>query len=295
MVDTIQMQHLFVPAFMTIIDNILIISSSDSDSSGNMLHLYKLPDVEYLYSASGKGRGPNEFYSFPMIVQTTHLDRLYLWGYTPLTIKEWSIKNDSLSLINTYILGKYENFNQLHIAQDSLFIYSAIPGDFSIKKYNINENKETGKISFKIDEHHQPYYSSNYGLVAANESVIVYAYRYKKQFDIYDILSLKLKKRITGNYDDKPINMDDFNSNVQYYTNIVAGEKYFYALYRGRPGKERTVNSDSIEVFDYDGNPICKYTFDICPQYFTIDESNNMLYGFSANFEDYILKCSLYP
>ena len=293
-VDTIPIQHLFSPAFMAAKKDMLIMTSNGADNSGNMLHLYRLPTLEYMYSNGSNGRGPNEFSSFPLIAQTTHMNRLYLWGYTPLTIKEWEIRNDSLSLNNTYTLNQYENFNQLHIAQDSLFIYSAIPGDFSIKKYNLDKHKKTGKIALKMDKESQPYYSPNYGLVAANESVIVYAYYYKKQFDIYDISSLRLKKRITGIYDDQHIDLDDFDSNVQHYTNIVAGEKYFYALYRGRPRKERTINSDVIEVFDYDGNPVVKYTFEICPQYFTIDESNNVLYGFSFDFEDYILRCSLY-
>ena len=293
LVDTIPIQHLFSPAFMAVVDDIFVVTSNGTDISGNMLHFYKLPDMEYLFSTSGKGRGPNEFVSFPMIAQSSKANRLYLWGYTPYTIKEWVIKDDSLSLVHTYETNKYENFNQLHIVQDSLFIYSAIPGDFSIKKYNLERKKETGKISFKIDEHRQPFYSSNYGLVAANESVILYAYWYKRQIDIFDIKTMRLIKRISGKYDKQQIDLDHFNSNVQYYVNIFSGEKFFYVIFRGRSHKDRTINSDILEIYDYEGSQIANISFNISPHYFAIDEANSMMYGFSLNFEDYLLKCSL--
>ena len=49
----------------------------------------------------------------------------------------------------------------------------------------------------------------------------------------------------------------------------------------------------NLKTFDYKGNPVSKYTFDICPQIFAIDETNNMLYGFSFKLEDYLLRCRL--
>ena len=291
-VDTIPMQRLFFPTFMTLAKDVLLVTSY---GSGDMLHFYNVPELTYLYSTSGQGKGPNEFQAFPMICKTYHLDnKLFLWGYTPLTIKEWEVKNNFLSLNRTYTLNQYEDFNQLHIAQDSLFIYKATSGNFSIiKKYNLIENKETGKIALKMDEHKQPSYSLNYGYIAVNDSLIVYIYYYRRQFDIYEISSINLVKQITGIYKQKPVDLNDFNSNVQHYANIVAGKKYFYALYLGIPRKDRTVNNDVIEVFDYEGNPIVRYTFNITPQIFVIDENNKMLYGFSYFYQDYLLRCNL--
>ena len=39
------------------------------------------------------------------------------------------------------------------------------------------------------------YLSDGDGVMAANDSVIIVAYHYKKQIDIYDVSTLKLKKR----------------------------------------------------------------------------------------------------
>jgi hypothetical protein len=277
---------------MTLTDEILTVTSYHS---GPMLHFYKTPTLKYLYSTGDKGQGPGEFQLFPMICQNTCSNKLYIWGYTPLSINGFVFHNDSLVLAESYTLKMYETFNQLHIIQDSIFIYSAIPSDFSIKKYDLKSNREVDEISFNLESHNQPFFSSNYGYVAANRSFIIYAYHYKKQIDIYDAVSMKLKKQIIDEYHYETPVFDDNDNNVQQYINIVAGNKYFYALYRGGSRKNSTVNSDVLEVFDYNGNPVSKYTFNICPQIFIIDENNHILYGYSSHFENHLLKCSLDP
>ena len=40
------------------------------------------------------------------------------------------------------------------------------------------------------------YLSDGDGVMAANDSVIIVAYHYKKQIDIYDVSTLKLKKQL---------------------------------------------------------------------------------------------------
>jgi hypothetical protein len=102
-----------------------------------------------------------------------------------------------------------------------------------------------------------------------------------------------LKKRIVDKYDYITPIIDDNDNNVVQYLRVVAGRKYFYALYRGGNQKNSTVNSDILEVFDYDGNPVSKYIFDICPQIFIIDEFHHILYGYSYHHEDYLLKYKL--
>lgn len=288
-VDTIPIQQIFAPTFITLTNDILTVTSY---STSPMLHFYKLPSLSYIYSTGKKGQGPGEIQQFPMICQSVSSDNLYIWGYTAREIREFAFKNDSISLVKIYDLDKYETFNQLHVLQDSLFIYSAIPSDFSIKKYDLKANCEVEKIVLKT-KGDQPFYSPNYGFVAANDSCIVYAYNYKKQIDIYDVNTLKLTKRIIDRYNYTTPALDDNNNNVMHYISVVAGEKYFYALYRGRSEINSTENSDIMEVYDYNGNPVSKYTFTICPQIFIVDEVGHFLYGFSYHYQDYLLKCRL--
>jgi hypothetical protein len=70
-----------------------------------------------------KGIGPDEFQLFPIIYQNIHSDKLYIWGYTPLSIHGYTIHNDLLTLSESYTLEKYETFNQLHIVIRSKLIF----------------------------------------------------------------------------------------------------------------------------------------------------------------------------
>ncbi|MBS6239970.1 MAG: hypothetical protein KH897_16750 [Bacteroides sp.] len=75
--------------------------------------------------------------------------------------------------------------------------------------------------------------------------------------------------------------MTNDTENVTYhYFNIYAGKRYFYALYVGHKEKESDDNffERTLEVYDYGGNPIIKYTFDIIPFYFVVDEENSYIY-----------------
>jgi hypothetical protein len=287
--DTVYLQNVFDPRFVTLTNGILTLTSYQSSP---MLHFYETPSLKYLYSTGIKGGGPYDFQIFPMICQNTGSDTLYIWGYTPMTIKSFSVHKNSLSLVKSYKLNDYESFNNQHVIRDSIFLYSTSE-DISIKKYDLEANVGIGELSFKTDAHGQPLFSEDYGLFTANDSVIVYAYQYKKQIDIYDINSLQLKIRITGKYKYEPP-VFDYTRNVLYYTGIVAGNKYFYVMYRGINSKNVPLNNDIIEVFDYDGNPVVKYIFDdITPQIFTVDEINHYIYGYSYNSQDYLLRYAI--
>lgn len=175
----------------------------------------------------------------------------------------------------------------MHVVHDSILIYSAIPDEFSIKKYDLFNHREIDKIKIKTDDHKESFFYSDRGLVAANDSFIVYSYVFKKQIDIYNISDLKLKKRIIGKSQLEGIAVGDFENNIYQYISIIAKEKYFYALYQGNKAEN---NHDCIiEVYDYDGNPIIKYDFDIIPFLFEVDEKNRFIYGFNNNYENFLL------
>lgn len=69
----------------------------------------------------------------------------------------------------------------MHIVEDSLLIYSAIPGEFILKKVNLKSREELGRIILETEEHGEPFFYKNRGIMAANDSLIVYAYTYKNK------------------------------------------------------------------------------------------------------------------
>jgi hypothetical protein len=283
--EKVEVDSIFNPSFVNIKRNCLIFSAYNSPQ---MLYFYSLPNATFLYSLGQKGNGPNEFEVFPMFCKSSSPD-IYIWGYNPTKIKQFSIDESGKLVFKRDIdLAIYESFNQMHIIQDSLLIYSAIPSEFSIKKYNLNNNTVEGTIEIKKDNHPESFFYSNRGFVAANDSIIIYSYIYKNQIDLYRTSDLTLKKRIVGNHKNEKVVVGDFDNNKNYYMSILAGEKYFYALYNGDISANE--NNYAIEVYDYNGTPIIKYLFDISPFLFEVDEENGFIYGYNYNYEDYIVR-----
>lgn len=282
--EKIPLVKVMSPGYMLAKKDFLFVSGEKGDT---LLYQYLKPTLKYNQGFGIKGQGENDFQLFPMFLRNQSSD-LYIWGYTPLTIKRFGIKdNGDLVLKRKYKLETYESFNQMHVIKDSILIYSAIPNEFAIKKNDLNTGKLLDKISIKTDDHRESFFYSNRGYVAANDSVIVYAYVYKKQIDIYSVDDLSLYKSLRGDYKPQHIIIGDFENNINYYLYIVAGEKYFYALCKDEEGIVR------LEVFDYDGHSVMRYNFDIVPDLFEVDESKGYIYGYNYRLEDYLLKYNL--
>ncbi|MCD7938039.1 MAG: TolB-like 6-bladed beta-propeller domain-containing protein, partial [Tannerellaceae bacterium] len=250
---------------------------------------YNLPDLTHYRSEGIKGQGSEDFQSFPMFCQTSAKNSLYIWGYTPLNIKKYIVSEyGDVNYEREFTLTLRESFNQMHIIRDSLLVYSAIPSEFSIKKYDLIQNEYIGEIQLKKDNHPESFFYSNRGVIAANDSLILYAYVYKKEIDIYDLETMKLKTKIVGDYKPQYIVVGDFEANIHHYIRIVAGKKYVYALH----AETNNLNQDktSLEVYDFHWNPVIRYTFDIVPYLFEIDEENGFIIGHNNEYEDYFLR-----
>lgn len=275
------MNEVIKPAFMMVKGKNLFITNTGNDS---MLYQYSIPDFHLLQVCGVKGQAPDEFQLFPMFCRSQS-DLMYIWGYTPFNIRSFAFgKKQQLELKDNYYLQNYESFNQMHVIKDSILIYSAIPDEFAIKKINMKTLKEIGKIHIQTDDHPETFFYKNRGILAANDSFIVYAYLFKKQIDIYSVDKLELLYKLFDN--EAPINIQigDFKNTTYYYTHLVAGKDYFYALCKGNK------NDYHMEVFDYKGKSISKYQFDLSPFLFDIDEVNHCIYGYNNKYEDYFLK-----
>lgn len=272
------LKEIISPDFLTRINNKLIIASSHSDS---MLYVYSLPDLKFLHRTGKKGRGPDEIPLFPMFCESLN-KTLYVWGYGKREIRKFDVnQNGELKLADTIMLPTYEEFNYMHIFNDSLFIYY-LPDNLEIVKYDLKNKKYPGNIQMEKDNHNESYFYSNRGTIAANESFVVFGYLFKKQIDIYRLNDFKLHKKIIGKYKHKAPIVGDFNTPV-YYNQIVAGENYFYALCKYKK---------SMEVYDYNGSFVNEFTFDITPSLFAVDEYNKTIYGFANDnkYEPYLLR-----
>ena len=95
---------------------------------------------------------------------------------------------------------------------------------------------------------------------------------------------MKLHLRLTDKSVKPEIRIGDFEHTRQYYVNVIATSRYIYALLNGKDG------SLSMEVLDFEGQPVAKYDFTIAPFLFDVDEVNGYMYGYNENYEDYLLR-----
>lgn len=285
--EKIVLDQVFHPMFLHLHNRHLLVATTSEDNA--LLHLFSTPTLKYIGSQGAKGYGPDDFQVYPLFCRS-HSNYLYIWGYTPFEIRKIQIDpNGCFEPLDAYELTQDDSFNQMHILHDSILIYNAIPYRLEIKKYDLKKQLLLGTISFQPDAHKESYFYSNRGTVAAKDSFILYSYIYKRKIDIYSTHDLTLRKSIQWNYQEQKIDIQNPDNNIQYYMHIVAGEKYFYALYNGHAPKENNVDG-YLEVYDYNGKPVARYQFDITPFLFDIDEENNYIYGYNPLHEDYLLK-----
>ena len=189
---SVKIDEILLADFMIKKGNYLFMISTRSDS---MVYLYALPDLQYCKSFGIKGKGPGEFI-LPMFVEAPGND-VYIWGYSDVRlIRCFSVdSNAHITVKQDYHLDKYETFNFMHLIRDSICVYSLMPTQPLVKLYDLKNGKNMGELKIGSKNRVNSYLSDGDGVMAANDSVIIVAYHYKKQIDIYDVSTLKPKNR----------------------------------------------------------------------------------------------------
>ena len=292
--EKILVNEIYSPDGVTKSGNNFIISSSQSDKT---IFIYDTPSLTFKSSTGIKGGGPDDIQTFPMFCHTLDDKYLYVRGYSHFSIRKIKIEPDgSFKFIDEYELERSNEYNFMNIVQDSILLYYD-NNNLSINKYDLKNKKKIKSIALKKEDHNETYYYSNRGAIAANESFLMFSYLFKKQINIYDIENFKLIKTI--NDGKKYPGITVYDQEITYhYLNTYAGKKYFYAMYAGQIiYNNRQIKNDYsnqfLEVYDYEGNPIIKYAFDILPFQFVVDEDNGYIYGYNSNYEDYLLRYKL--
>ena len=256
------------------------------------LFVFTVPDLNFVCATGNKGKGPNEIPFPPMLVES-RTDTLYVFGYAYRHLK--SLKVDSVACVHLterYEIPLYEAFNHMHLIDDSVLLYETVMlPQYAVYKYDLKNRKSIDELKIERETPESELtFDTSRGYMAANDSVMIYVYLYKNQIDIYDVKDFRLKRRIVGVY--KP-QKPAFRDEELYYLGVIPGDKYFYALFKGERTEKGENRSNTIEVYDYDGNPVALYRFDIPPLYFYPDEKNNCIYATHPSCMDTLLRYDL--
>ncbi|MCQ2975184.1 MAG: TolB-like 6-bladed beta-propeller domain-containing protein [Bacteroidales bacterium] len=214
-------------------------------------------------------------------------------------------KNDFLSkskidIIDTYDVGDYYPSTMVLLSNGNLLASSLEDTNNALSLFDRFGNKIDNKTTFPILTNTQKFgdfekkiaFENRIYYSEANQKIVV-PYAYTDIIDIYDI-DLNLVSRIHGPIGFEPI-MSDKNgmfgpsASCTKVSCVIAclSKNYIWLVYN--EGKDPNT-SKQLLVFDYKGNPISVYNFNINIHGIAVDEDNNTIYSIAEIPEINIVK-----
>ncbi len=298
--DIPEIKNDFFALQMGLIDSLLILCDYENNPH---FHIYHLPDFENLGNFGKQGKGPTDISSPVFWGQTKKIDNsYYMWFFQMDLMKQTYINifkyiNDGKSTPEKTIEMPPEIDMSVNIItlNDSIMIGtgSGAKGEFFV--YNINSDfirwqqfDLCGTSSKFAEILKNNNLLSEYRLgkikIKPDKSRFVKSYIYSPFINIYDENTKLLFSIGKDKYSIPEINKNgEFSQESEiYYSNIFLSNNFIYALNQNCKLKEMNNSKDvEIEVFDWDGNAVCKYRLNegiIASGAFVIDEINNMIY-----------------
>lgn len=267
---------IFAPEHLFIFNNQLWLLQRTKEK---VFSVFSIPDCKYLYSTVNIGRGPDELlYPIGNTIRVESDSTITLLDN--FILKTLKLCDDgNLRVLDSKTIFKQTPINGFIKLCDTLFCAFAdcatgSSDAYEYKLMNTNTGKETKfstypdltKKDYDDDIRCQIYYKN----LTSNKNKIVAFYSFFKYFRIYDINGLNLEKEIEVKVE--PWKTDIENNRKVFYAKPFSTEEYIYV----------PCFSKEIQIWDWNGTPISKYTLDrhfIC---YAIDESNNRIYVVSS-------------
>jgi hypothetical protein len=270
------------------------------------MHVFNIKTGKFLYPLCKRGLGPNEFPEFTWTTQFAYGEPSYLWvrkerGRDECVLVNLEKQGDIVKQkMDIKIDTDFEHsFAAVFILNDSLFIASNQGeklyhgnGSFRPPAYSIYNSHTKGKIkSYNPYNGFIPvsdkffvgwwyvdcYYSMD--RIKPDKSKIAMGMRVVDQINIIDLTTGIIKGyRSTGTPDFEYLRHDPDDYKI-YYVHLCVDDRYIYGI-RSVIGRRKVGfgNSNTINVFDWDGNFIRKIVLDKTAIEITLDPVNKYLY-----------------
>ncbi len=258
----------------------------------DLFKVFKLPDLDYLFSWGNIGRGPDEFLSIDnnyIRVFNNVLELLDRGRLIKILVNENSMTIKSI----TGLPNLQNPINGLQKINDSIYIIDNIftDGEFEHLLINVQTNKIIKKFGKYPDDRlniknslqkYQIYFKSN--ISSPNKGIFIVFYMYFNRIKIYNRQG-ELQKNISlRDREIKKYSVEPQINNPIYFAFPYATEKYFYVLRLNKTDDEIIKNIDKYNpellIWDWNGNPIAKCKLDKpIFGYYAISEKYKKLYG----------------
>ena len=292
---TIPIHEMFPPLDLHIHNDFLILSNVGNPgySLDYFFQAYRLSDLTYTGSFGRRGRGPNEWVNPDVVRSSVNCPYFYFWDVSSRqsTAVIHKMVLDSMALMtekDPFLVEKgYSFMNRPVIRNDSLLVFDEfMPDQRAVRVHHLHGERPVTTWYYGLSSSNShPFFDENMGTLLANDSCIIFIYRFKDRIDIMD-WDLKLKKRM--NYQRGKLAVhEDRSEMITYYSPSYLGDHFLYTFYMGMSIKERqnrNVQSLDLEVSDLNGTSICHYTFSTpTPSIFAVDERTFTLYGYRGD------------
>ena len=276
------------------IDKYLILFSTQRE------HLF------YVYSVNGdslgcfgdRGKGPNDLINIRWCGQSSNTN-MWINDVSNLKLQSINLKQSLLAkhcIFDKTIRNRNHSINSF-ICNDSLLITEQMTDDnFNLFKVNLHNTNDISMESLYNYPSMHPFsvYKSIWRIKPDGNKMV----SAMQSINMVNLLDLANGTRASFVINPPVLRLRDAideNTKLEkwtYYIDLNVSDKKIYALYCNQKYEEsfEVEKEMEIHVFDWFGNPLCKY---IVPQYITsmtVDENNSCIYGLASDEKVYLYK-----
>lgn len=280
------------PGTMTNVnDTYLLISDVEEDE---IFKVFRLRNLEYLYSWGKKGRGPDEFQFIPVTIANTDSSSVNFYDISRKTLRYYILSDTTLVDLGEKSIsyeGQQNVFTDITMINDSLFVadYGNQENNDDSEFIGLKPNSETPLFMFGdypskdlagFERHFADFKTP---VSSPDGQKFGYFYLYHNMFKIFDVENREIKEvEIYDDYlKDKQIEQGQF----QYRSVKWASNDYLYVLglNESRDVISEQINEflTSLEIWTWDGEMIFRAKFDRPIHDFTVSEKGGKIIAYS--------------
>jgi len=276
---------------VNVADKYLVISDSDSEG---FIKVFKLPEMDFLYSWGMQGQGPNEFEFIPLNEINTEGDNIIFYEFGTRVLREYVVSDTSLVLLEEASLsfdGQTHTLTGITKVKEDLYIAEngasfdndtyeliALEPDVDQPLFYFGQFPETKLTGFeKLYE-----YLKTTG-VSIDGSKIAATYLYHNKIKIFGNDGNLLSEFVV-NDSDSPNSGEGLSYQYRSVKKATDSNLYFMGMFE----YEQTINENietfktTFEIWDWSGNQIHRAKFDRPIHNFTVSEKHGKIYAYSV-------------